>query len=117
MRLLVIASKQSARQMIRPISGMLLAGQARRVALAVVALVVVQHAGDDLLDLLDVLEDPGADLRVLLHLLELFGRQLAGLLQHGFGHADLADVVQQAGHVDLLDVVVGEADLLRRGGG
>ena len=50
------------------------------------------------------LQDSGADLRVLFHLLEFFRRELAGLLQHGFGHADLADVVQQAGHVDAIDL-------------
>jgi hypothetical protein len=76
--------------------------------------VVVQHAGDDLADLLHVLEDLGADRRVALDLLELLGGQAAGLLQDGLGHADLADVVQQPGHVDLLDVAVAQADLARQ---
>ena len=35
----------------------------------------------------------------------------AGLLQHAFGHADLADVMQQAGHVDAFDLLVAEPDL------
>ena len=100
--------------MIRPISGMFSPGQAGGIALAVVTLVVMQHAGDDVLDLLDVAQDARADLRVLFHLLEFFGRELAGLLQHGFGHADLADVVQQAGHVDALDLVIGQLDLGRQ---
>ena len=60
-------------------------GQSAGISFAVEALVVMQHAGDDVLDLLDVLQNAGADLRMLFHLLEFFGREPAGLLQTASG--------------------------------
>src|SRR6185295_4845377 len=69
----------------------------RRIAAAVPLLVV--EAGDHLADREDRLavdhlaghaEGAGADLRVVLHLLELFGRELVGLLEDVVADADLA---------------------------
>ena len=89
------------------------AGEIRGITLAVITLVVMQHAGDDVLDLPNVLKNACADLGMLFDLLEFFGRQLAGLLKHGFGHADLADIVQQARNVNALDKMIAELGFLR----
>ena len=80
------------------------------VAAPVGALVVGQHP------LADVgqpraAQDPGADLGVLLHGVVLGVGQRAGLLEDRVGHADLADVVQHAGHPDAVGVVAREAQL------
>jgi hypothetical protein len=53
-----------------------------------------------------------ADLRVRADLSHLTRAQRTGLLEHLVGHADLADVVQPAGHLDPLHVVGLEAQLL-----
>ncbi len=70
------------------------------IAPSVEALVVMKDARNDVLELSHVGEDTRADLGVLLDLLELLGCEPAGFLEDGFGYADLADVVEQAGHVD-----------------
>ena len=64
-----------------------------RIALAVEALVMRAHDHKLVGEHLEPAEDVETDGRVRLHLLELFVGQLAGLLQHGVRHADLADVV------------------------
>ena len=72
----------------------LVAGQAVGVAAAVEALVVVAHAGHQLL-VEQRPHDLGADAGVLAHELPLFGGERPALEQHAVGHADLADVVQE----------------------
>ena len=80
----------------------LLAGQAVGVAAAVVALVMVAHAGHVLV-VQQRLDDLGADGRVLLHQRPLLVRERPRLEQHAVGHGDLADVVQVGGLLELLD--------------
>jgi hypothetical protein len=58
-------------------------------------------------------EQAGADLGVAPHLGPLRRREGPGLAQHGVGHADLPDVVQEPGDPDLLDAVAAQAE--RRG--
>ena len=64
------------------------------------------HGGDDL----------RADLRVDLHLPELFLREGARLRQDVLGHRELADVVQQCGRAHALHLLWRHADGLRNGG-
>ena len=52
---------------------------------------------------------------VALHLEELVVGQPRGLEQHRVGDADLADVVQDAGGPDLVDLLLRHAELARRG--
>ena len=89
------------------------AAQALGIALAVPLFMVVErdlmrHAL--VLDVEQVAEgigdDPAADGGVLLHLLELLGREAAGLLQYRVGDADLADVVHRRGLDEVVEVVL-----------
>ena len=80
---------------------------------AVVPLVVVAHALDDVGEERDRLEDLGADLRVALDLLVLLRGQPIGLGDHVVADADLADVVEQPRDVDALDQLARQADLAR----
>ncbi len=89
-----------------------LAGQAAGVAGAVVVLVVVGHAGQEVVELLEVLEDVHADLDVRLDRPVFLGRQRLGLLEHHVVDADLADVVEQAHQVEVAPLVGREAELL-----
>ena len=68
---------------------------------------VIEHAGNDVLELLHIAEDARADFRMLFHLVKLFRSQLAGFLEHRLGHADFSHVVQQPGHVNSIDLIVG----------
>ena len=94
----------------------LVAGELERIAAAVPLFVVMQHGGQHVGELLDVGENAVAQLGVLLDVLELGVGQLARLAEHGVVDADLADVVQQAGHVErvqhfrLAAQLLGEAD-------
>ena len=95
--------------MIRDSSGISVSAQARRVAGAVEALVVVQHplgldrqlSGD---------EDAVPDADVLAHLLPLVVGERRRLVQDRIRHADLADVVQEAGEPEPLDALAVEAE-------
>ncbi len=89
----------------------LVAGEAVGVAAAVEALVVVAHAGHELL-VEQGSHDLGADARVLADELPLFRGERSPLEQHAVGHADLADVVQEGGVLDLFEALVGPAQLL-----
>ncbi len=91
------------------------AGELVGIAAAVPAFVVIEHAGDDVLQLADVAEDLGADGGMFFDGVEFCFGEAAGFGEHGFGHADLADVVQQAGEVDAFALFIGEADFLREG--
>ncbi len=88
----------------------LLAGEAVGVAATVEALVVVAHAGDELL-VEERAHDLGADAGVLAHELPLLARQRAGLEQHAVGDADLADVVQEGDVLHLFEALLGPAEL------
>ena len=61
----------------------------------------------------DRAQDALADDRVLAHDVPLLAGQRAGLVQDAVGHPDLADVVQQRGVADALDLDLVEAE---RGG-
>ena len=63
-----------------------------------------------------VRDDLGADLRMDLHPLELFLRQRARLRQNVLGHGQLADVVQQRGGSQALDVRLRHAHRLGNAG-
>jgi hypothetical protein len=93
----------------------LLAGEPVGVAGAVEALVLVAddarhaaHAGDGAQDAL-------ADDRVLAHDVPLLAGQRARLVQDPVGHPDLADVVQQRGVADALDLDLVEPEGARDG--
>ena len=92
------------------------AGEVIGVSRAVEALVVVAHAGDEL-----VVEqrphDLGRDAGVLAHELPLLGGQRTGLEQHAVGDADLADVVQEGNVLELVHALLGPAELLGEHGG
>ena len=76
---------------------------------AVPPLVVVQHAGQDVAELGDVLEDAVPDLGMLADPGVLLVGELARLQQHVLGHADLADVVHETGDVHARDRVLVES--------
>ena len=91
----------------------LLALQARRIALAVPALVMAQDERRDRIRERHRADDVGADLRVGADLLELFGRQRARLREDVLGHGELADVVQQRRRLHALDLVLRHAERAR----
>src|SRR3954470_9259569 len=91
--------------------------EALRVAAAVPALVVVEDDVHDDLRQPERAHDARADLRVPAHDLPLVLRERAGLGEDVLGHADLADVVQQAAEEELLgapDLGVDDLGQLRR---
>src|SRR5262245_24493504 len=86
-----------------------LARQVMGITAAVDPLVVRQHPGADVAQV-RVIEDPRAQLGMAAHLRPFLFRQLAGLLEHGVGDAELADVVQHAGGADALDARLRQAE-------
>ena len=89
----------------------LLAGEAVGVALAVPALVMVQHPVGDRVDA-EALEHPVADLRVPLEHEPLRVGQGCRLAQDLLGDRELAEVVQAAREARQLDLVGGQPELL-----
>ena len=85
----------------------LLAREMIGISCPVQALVVVPHSGQDVVQLLQVLEDGDSNLHVGLNLLVFLGCQRTALLEHKVVDADLADIVEQTGEVKI-------ASLLRR---
>ena len=81
--------------MIRAMIGISFAGKAIGIAAAVEALVVEFDAGQHVLQLRNGAHDVRAFHGVLLHQLEFFVGELAGLFQDAVVDADLAHVVQQ----------------------
>ena len=76
-----------------------------RVAAAVPALVQVEHPLGDL-GHAGALDDVAAQRGVALHLEELVVGEPRGLQQHRVGDADLADVVEDAGRPELVDLLL-----------
>jgi hypothetical protein len=81
---------------------------------------MVADDGHDRVGEVDGREDVGPDARVLLHLVELGVRQLAGLVEDVLGNRELSQVVQQRGGLDGLQFAfvpdadhLGEADGVR----
>ena len=101
-----MASYASATPMIRARSGNLLTVDPIRIAHAIDALVMRANDVCDLRVVVDVAEDPLADLGVLLHLPTLLESQWTGLLEQASGKPDLANVVHEAAEVDEFLVVV-----------
>ena len=95
----------------------LLALQARRIALAVPALVVAQDQRRHRIRERHRAHDVGADLRMGADLLELFGRQRPRLREDVLGHGQLADVVQQRRRLHALDLVLAHPEAARQRGG
>ncbi len=62
-------------------------------------------------------EDLDAVEAVLLDLLEFGVGEAAGLVEDRFGHADLADVVEQCGELDRVDLFFAETELMGDAGG
>ena len=83
----------------------LIALQSVGIAVAVHVFVVQFDARQHVLQLRDRAHDVGALGGVLLHQFEFLGGERAGLLQHAIVHADLADVVQQGGDAQLVEVL------------
>ena len=97
----------------RPTSGMLSAHQPARIAPAVPPLVVAPAAGDQAVHERHRLEDALALRGVRAKHRDLFGRQLAGLVEHVVAHADLADVVHDAGLHDRADLRLAQREAAR----
>ena len=86
------------------------AGEAVRVAAAVEVLVVMPHAGHELVAE-ERPRDLGADAGVLTDELPLLRGQRSGLEQHAVRHADLADVVEEGDVLQLDQALVAPAQL------
>ena len=86
--------------MMRASGGIVVAREPVRVAAAVVVLVVVAHRLHELVREQRP-DDLGAEHGVLLHLLPLLRVEAAGLEQDAVGDADLADVVEVGGLLEL----------------
>ena len=89
--------------------------QALRVSLAIPSLVVRAHEGGDGPRKRETGDEVGADLRVDANLVEFLDRQRAGLGEDVVGHGELADVEQQGGRPQGVDVGRGEIHRLREG--
>src|SRR5262249_7081437 len=72
-----------------------LANEPVGVALAVVALVMVEHPGEQAADRLEIRQDAVADDHMLLEVLEFLDGQGTGLPQNAIMYPDLADIMQQ----------------------
>src|SRR5713226_8195600 len=83
-----------------------------RIAAAVHVLVVQLDAGNHFLELRDRAHDVGAFDGVLLHQVELFRSQGAGLFEDAVVHADFTDIVQERGDADFVEILGGKAELL-----
>ena len=79
---------------------------------AVDALVMGAHDVGDLRVVVDVAEDPLADLGVLLHLPALLEGQRARFLEQAGRQPDLSDVVDEAAKVDELLLILGQRHTL-----
>ena len=82
-----------------------------RVPAAVVAFMVVEHTGQQVGDRVEAGQDAVADDRVLLDVFELVIRERPALGEDVIADADLADVVQQAGQVDVVLLGLAQAEL------
>ena len=90
----------------------LVALEALRITLAVPALVVAEDQRSHRVRKRHRADDLGAHLRVHADLLELFLRQRSGFRQDVLRHGELADVVQQGGGLDTLDLGLGHPESL-----
>ena len=99
--------------MIRARSGIVVAVQTVRIAHAVDPLVMGPDDVSDLRIVVDVAEDPLADLGVLLHLPALLEGQRPRLLEEAGRQADLADVVNEATEMDELLLLLRQTHALR----
>ena len=96
---------------IRAPSGISLRAQAERIAVAGVALVVVEDDRHRVLEGGRLLEDDLADPRVLDDRPPLGGRQRGRLLEDLLGDGHLADVVEQGRELDAVDLGLGQLEL------
>ena len=107
----VMALYASAAAMIRATSGIRRL-QAIRVSLPIPPLVVVAHDLGDFGVVLDLRENPLADLGVLLHFAAFVQCQGPRLFEEARGEADLADVVYQPAHMSELLILFGQGEPL-----
>ena len=108
-----MASNESATARMRASRGIVLAGQAARGSPMPSRLSWWwAHAGQQVVQLLQVGQDVDADLDVRLDHAVFLGGQRPGLLEHGVVDADLADVVEQAHQVEVAPLVGRHAQLL-----
>ncbi len=80
------------------------------IAAAVVLLVMVSDDGHDRIREVDAFQNLGADQRVGFELFELFAGEFAGLGDDVFGDGQFADVVEQGGGLQRLQVLSGYAE-------
>ena len=113
----VIACQASQARQMRLASGIASPASPSGIAAAVPALVLGAHRGREVRERGDRADDALAHRGVRVHDPPLRLRQRAGLLQDRVGDAELADVVQQRDLGDLDHLALGEAELLRHGGG
>ena len=97
--------------MARAIGGIARADEPVGVPLAIPTLVVMPHAGNEPV-VEQGLDDLGAEDRMLAHQLPLMAVQAARLQEDPVGHADLADVVEVCGLLDVAQKVFRPAELL-----
>ena len=95
--------------MMRLPSGIAVAGEPVRIAVAVPALVLVADDASHGAHARDRAQDPLADRRVLAHDLPLALVERPGLVQDLVGDADLADVVEQRRGADATDLLAASA--------
>ncbi len=107
-----MASQASATARIRAIWGMAVSDEAVGIALAVEPLVVTADAGAEVRQPRDVGDDPLADDRVLLDVEVFLRRQRPFLAEDRVADADLAEVVQEPGEVEVADLASSQAHLL-----
>ena len=93
--------------MIREIIGIASPADTVRIAVAVEPLVMVTHDRSDLGVVVDLRKNPLADLRVPLHEATLLKRECAWLLEQPGRKPDLADVVNEPGHMSQLLLELG----------
>ena len=92
--------------------GNLCALQSHRIAGAVPLLVVGADDGHDRVRKADAFQNLCPDQGMNLHLLELFGSKASGFGDNVFGHGQLANVVQQGGGVQRLQLGAADAQFL-----
>ena len=95
----------------------LFARKAERITRSVPFLVMRAHDRNHRIREFHLFQNLRADQRMDLHLLELFGSQPAGFRDDVFGHRQFADIVQQSGCLQGIELVLTQPDFLADLGG
>ena len=86
--------------------------KSQRISGTVPLFVVGADDGDDRIREANAFQNLGADQRMNLHLLELFGRKASRLRDDVLGHGEFADVMQQRGGMQSFQFRAGHAEFL-----